>query len=172
LIGGTFTGTGDAANQTAIRMRNFVPQVYIRDVTTSGYAAAVSRETQAFQGNTGLPDGYIDEYWYAGPSFSSRGGTFQQFENTPDTSLGLPIRDTPETFDEPIANWVSPLDFGGVANDGIDDTAAIQAAIDSGARTVYLPNGDWDVEGTIELRGAVERVIGTEASWITSGAGR
>ncbi|MEM8864795.1 MAG: glycosyl hydrolase family 28-related protein [Planctomycetota bacterium] len=172
LVGGTLTGTAGAASQSAIRMRNFVPQVYIRDVTTSGYGDATTRETQAFQGNTGLPDGYIDEYWYAGVSQSRRGGTFQQFENTPDTMLGLPIRETPATFDEPTANWVNPASFGGAPDDGIDDTAAIQAAIDSGAKTIYLPNGDWNIEGTLELRGSVERLIGTEASFVTDGAGR
>jgi len=52
---------------------------------------------------------------------------------------------------------------GALPNDGQDDTAAIQAAIDSGARTVYLPNGTWNLSGTLVLRGAVERFIGCEA---------
>ncbi|MEO1236170.1 MAG: glycosyl hydrolase family 28-related protein, partial [Planctomycetota bacterium] len=137
LVGGQIVGTGDAANQTAIVNGNFVPNVYLRDVSTTGYAAALSRETQAFQGNTGLPDGYIDEYWYAGSSgFSRRGGTFQAFDNTPDTGLGLRVRETPTVVDQPPSAWVNPADFGGIPGDGIDDTAAIQAAIDSGARTV------------------------------------
>ncbi|MEM7680998.1 MAG: glycosyl hydrolase family 28-related protein [Planctomycetota bacterium] len=173
LVGGQIVGTGDAVNQTAIVNGNFVPNVYLRDVSTTGYGAALSRETQAFQGNTGLPDGYIDEYWYAGSSgFSRRGGTFQAFDNTPDTGLGLRVRETPGAFDEPPSAWVNPADFGGAPGDGVDDTAAIQAAIDSGARTVYLPNGDWQVDGTLELRGSVERLLGAEASLITNGGGR
>ncbi|MEO1237150.1 MAG: hypothetical protein AAFX76_10215, partial [Planctomycetota bacterium] len=38
--------------------------------------------------------------------------------------------------------------------------------------TVYLSNGNWEIEGTVELRGNVERLLGTEASLITSGGGR
>ncbi|MEL7088023.1 MAG: hypothetical protein AAGL98_06220, partial [Planctomycetota bacterium] len=60
-------------------------------------------------------------------------------------------------------NWVSPLDFGGVPDDGVDDSVAIQAAIDSGARTVYLPNGAWDLQENVVLRSNVERLLGTEA---------
>ncbi|MEM8781263.1 MAG: glycosyl hydrolase family 28-related protein [Planctomycetota bacterium] len=175
LVGGSLTGTGDAANQSAIRARNFVPNIYIRGVQTSGYGEAITRETQAFQGNGGLPDGLIEEYWYRGGSgVGRRGGTFQAFDNTPDTGLGLEVRDTPDAIDEPVSAWVSPADFDPNARpgDGIDDTAALQAAIDSGARTVYLPNGNWDINGTVQLRGNVERLIGTEASLITDGGGR
>ena len=41
--------------------------------------------------------------------------------------------------------------------------AAIQAAIDSGATTVYLPNGTWNIRRTVELRKNVRRLIGCEA---------
>ncbi|NJL49739.1 MAG: cadherin-like domain-containing protein [Leptolyngbyaceae cyanobacterium SM2_5_2] len=53
--------------------------------------------------------------------------------------------------------------FGGLPNDDIDDTAAIQQAIDSGATTVYLPNGFWKLNGTVELRNNVRRFTATEA---------
>jgi hypothetical protein len=41
-----------------------------------------------------------------------------------------------------------------------DWTAAIQAAIDSGAKTVYFPPGGYQVRGTVHLRGNVERLHG------------
>ncbi|MEM8738856.1 MAG: glycosyl hydrolase family 28-related protein [Planctomycetota bacterium] len=176
LVGGSLTGTGGAASEAAIRVRNSVPSVYIRDVETTGYGQAIERDLTSIprQGNAGLPDGLIEEYWFAGPSNNRRGGTFQAFDNTPDTALGLEIRDTPQVVNEAPDAWVSPTDFDASArpNDGIDDTAAIQAAIDSGARTVYLANGDWTVNGEIQLSGNVERLIGTEASLVTTGGGR
>ncbi|MEM8737038.1 MAG: glycosyl hydrolase family 28-related protein [Planctomycetota bacterium] len=172
LIGGSFTGTGRAAKHAAVRVRNIVPRVYLRDVQTTGYAQAVRREARAKQGNVGLPDGHVEEYWFGGPGLARRGGTFQAFDNTPDTTLGLPVRETPSAPDEPPSAWVSPAAFGGVANDGQDDTTALQAAIDSGARTVYLPHGTWHVEGRVELRGNVHRLLGTEASLETTGNGR
>lgn len=173
VVGGSLAGGPGADSNPAIRVGNFVPAVYLKDVQTQGYGQAVSRETQAFQGNTGLPDGRVDEYWYAGSSgVSRRGGVYQAFDNTPDTSLGLAVRETPDAAITPVNQWGNPADFGAIPNDGIDDTAAIQAAIDSGAQTVYLPNGEWTLNGTLELRGNLERLVGTEARWQTNGAGK
>ncbi len=49
------------------------------------------------------------------------------------------------------AGVVNVLDFGAIPGDGLDDTAAIQAAFDSGTknRVVYLPDGVYDVSDTI-----------------------
>ncbi|MEL7238509.1 MAG: hypothetical protein AAGK78_06580, partial [Planctomycetota bacterium] len=62
------------------------------------------------------------------------------------------------------STWVSPGDFGAIAGDGIDDTAAIQAAIDSGTDTIYIPAGNWTMDGVVEVRGNVQRIIGTEGT--------
>ena len=160
LVGGYLQGEGGAATQTALRNQK---SLYVRDLTTSGFRNAVSNELNAFRGNHGLPDGYVEEYWANGPSDSFRGGTFELFEGTPDTMLRLPILDSPELpWDDP-KGWISPLAFGGLPDDSIDDTAAIQAAIDYGLPTVYLPRGTWQINGTVELRGAVRRLLGTEA---------
>lgn len=90
---------------------------------------------------------------------------------SPGEPLDLPIEETPEAPWDPLDQWVSPLKFGGVPNDDVDDSAAIQKAIDSGATTVYLPNGSWKVATPVEIRGAVRRVIGCEARVINSGLG-
>lgn len=45
---------------------------------------------------------------------------------------------------------VSVMDFGAVANDGVDDTNAFQQAVNT-ARNVYVPAGDFDVSATIHL---------------------
>jgi len=85
--------------------------------------------------------------------------------------LNLPVEETPEVVWDPLDRWASPLAFGGKPNDEIDDGPAIQKAIDSGATTVYLPNGNWRVSTPVEIRGAVHRLIGCEARIFNGGLG-
>lgn len=69
-------------------------------------------------------------------------------------------------------DWVTPADFG-ARGDGIaDDTAALQAALDSG-RPVFVPRGDYRVrmnqlslpDGThLSGEGTLSRIFSTEAS--------
>lgn len=51
-----------------------------------------------------------------------------------------------------FAEAISVKDFSAVGDGVTDDTAAIQAAIDSGARRVTVPTGSYRVDGTISLR--------------------
>jgi hypothetical protein len=90
---------------------------------------------------------------------------------SPAEPLDLPIEETPEAPWDPLEQWVSPLKFGGLPNDDVDDGSAIQQAIDSGATTVYLPNGAWKITSPVEIRGAVRRIIGCEARIINTGLG-
>lgn len=78
-------------------------------------------------------------------------------------SLNLPIKETPDVPWDALNNWESPTHFGAVPNDNVDDSAAIQAAIDSGKTTVYFPNGSYNIEQTIFIRNNVKRIIGLEA---------
>ncbi|MEO0500891.1 MAG: hypothetical protein AAF205_10095, partial [Pseudomonadota bacterium] len=66
-----------------------------------------------------------------------------------------------------FGNWASPADFGGVP--GSDATAALQAAIDSGATTIFIPPSDerWTFDGEIIVRGNVERIIGSDAGFLS-----
>lgn len=90
---------------------------------------------------------------------------------SPAEPLDLPIEETPEAPWDPPQQWVSPLKFGGMPNDDTDDGPAIQQAIDSGATTVYLPNGTWKITAPVEIRGAVRRIIGCEARILNTGLG-
>jgi hypothetical protein len=90
---------------------------------------------------------------------------------SPAEPLDLPIEETPEAPWDPPQQWVSPLKFGGTPNDDTDDGSAIQQAIDSGATTVYLPNGTWKITAPVEIRGAVRRIIGCEARIVNTGLG-
>ncbi|MGC9505942.1 glycosyl hydrolase family 28-related protein [Baaleninema sp.] len=145
LIDANLQGVGNASNEAAVYNEE---QLYVRNLNTSGYEFAID-------GNFQQPDGFVEE--------AIARGEFQTLFDSPQRSLNLDIRETPEVPWDALSQWASPLAFGGVPSDGIDDTAAIQAAIDSGATTVYLPNGTWQLEGELELRNNVRRFLGTEA---------
>lgn len=89
----------------------------------------------------------------------------------PREPMDLPIEETPTVPWDPVETWVSPLQFGGKPDDALDDGPAIQKAIDSGATTVYLPNGSWVISTPVEVRGAVRRLIGCEARILNGGLG-
>jgi hypothetical protein len=67
--------------------------------------------------------------------------------------LDLPIRETPDVPWDPIEKWAGVEKFK--QKDAKDDTAAIQAAIDSGATTVYFPHRNYKISATIFIRGNV-----------------
>ena len=69
---------------------------------------------------------------------------------------------TARTIDSKLKDVVSVKDFGAIGNGVADDTAAIQAAVNSGARTVYFPNGSYKVNSTIRqaTNGYAMRLVG------------
>jgi hypothetical protein len=164
LLDSNLTGIGSAASSNAIINQK---SMYVRNTQTSGYALAVKDVLIAGRGNGDVPIGYIEEYAANGSGASRSGGPFELF-SSPDRTLGLTVQDSPKiTWDNNLNNWDGPqkhiIGNSGRPNDGIDDTASIQAAIDSGAATVYIPQGTWDLAGTLYLRGNVTRLIGTES---------
>jgi hypothetical protein len=60
-------------------------------------------------------------------------------------------------------DWANVLKFGAVGDGKADETAAFQKAIDSGAKTVYLPGGKVYRTKELVLRGACQRLIACEA---------
>jgi len=176
LIDSTLVGDNPASFE-AIRNNK---RMYLRDVSTSGFTDAVNNGgvVNIGRGNlrAGPDDENVIEFWANGAFDSTggtarRGGTFELFDS-PDTSLRMPIREHPTRPYAPLNEWDSPLshqiDLGGgqisgLPDDGIDDTPAIQAAINAGASTIYLPNGTWRIDGTVLLGNNVERLTGAEA---------
>lgn len=60
-----------------------------------------------------------------------------------------------------LANPVNVLEFGAVGNGVIDDTAAIQAAIDASAgRTLYFPKGKYRVTATLHISARSMHLVG------------
>jgi hypothetical protein len=136
---GTAPGTPAVVNDAAMMLRN---------VRTPGYATAVGGKSPPLPAPAGAP-------LLSDPLLKLFDG--------PAAPLNLPVKETPEVPWDPPADWVSPLAFGGKPDDSRDDSAAIQAAIDSGKTTIYLPRGSWHVERPVVIRGNVRRIVGCEA---------
>ncbi len=129
---------------------------YRRGIATaqpSDYHYALGGKYRTFTTDVGVDD-------------DARGNGSVQFEVFAD---GKPIYNSGVVYGNTPAKRVS-LDVSGVndlelkVTDGQDDTAGIQAAIDSGATTVYFPRGTYTVSKTVFIRGNVRRLIGTEAT--------
>jgi hypothetical protein len=153
LVDANLVGTGDAYDRPAILNQK---SMFLRNIQTTGYGMSVEHDDKGRGNEPGVFEPTIDEWL-------SHGSEPTSLFESPNVSLNLPVENIPEQEWDPLSEWVSPLEFGGLPNDNQDDTAAIQAAIDSGATTVYLPNGSWDISGTLALRENVRRFLGTEA---------
>ncbi len=133
--------TGGSAESCAIQSQG---NLYLRDVRTEGYRAAVEQAGKTVPGNR------LTEY-------SSQ--PFEALFSGNSSSLKLPVRETPPMPWEPLSQWVSVRRFASKAQ-GEDWSPAIQAAIDSGATTVYFPHGKYLVKRPILVRGNVRVVQG------------
>jgi hypothetical protein len=118
--------------------------LYARDVSSSGYASALQG-----QGST------ITEY--------DSGPVVTQFGGKP-SSLNLPVEETPFFEDSSLSNWKSVTSYGADRTGRVDSSAAIQAAINSGATTVYFPTGVYLVARTIDVGGKVRMLTGFNSS--------
>jgi hypothetical protein len=83
----------------------------------------------------------------------------------------LPIEETPEYRDNNFYNWANVKSFGAVGDGKNDDTPAIQAAIDSGKSTVYLPFGTYRLGSEVIIRANVCMFRGFGSTLIGDGSG-
>jgi hypothetical protein len=148
LLDSILTGLDSRRPPSAIVNRGLL---FVRGVKSSGYSNVIENR----QGNEQMVSG--DEV-----ALYTSHDPVSLFPATPQP-LNLPVQETPEIPWDPTNQWAGPLKFGGQAGPGADASDAIQKAIDSGATTVYLPNGDWVLRKTVLLRGRVRRLIGCEA---------
>jgi hypothetical protein len=124
-------------------------QVYARNVTSSGYASAISQAGTAVAGSS------VTEYV---------AGEVQQLFTGPKQSLNLPISDPPTFQDNDVANWqaVRPKFYG--------DAAAVQPALDAGKATVYFPHSGYLTYNrtVVTVPASVRKIVGF-GSLMTSG---
>lgn len=119
--------------------------LYARKVTSLGYGTVME----------GQAGDSIKEY-ISGPSFNLFGGEA--------ASLSLPIDETPLFEDPDVGHWKSVTTYGADPSGNSDSSRGIQAAIDSGATTVYFPTGVYSVSRTILVRGKVRLLQGFDSS--------
>ncbi len=154
LVDGRLTGGGPDVPAMVIGSNALV-----RDVTASGYA----RILEAKKG-TGV-DGHEIRLWATQNPILLNGAQADPGR--------LPVKPSPEIPWGPLDGWANAMDYkpekhhvlvrGTGWVDEEDWAPAIQAAIDSGAHTVFLPAGKWHASGVVHVRKNVRRIIGCEA---------
>ena len=149
LAGAHLQGVGAASEKPAVIAD---APLSARDLHTSGYKFALAARVGEKRDLTGpnIP------LFLSKPAASLFG--------EPGPPLNLPVRETPEASWDKLSDWVAPQKFGAKADSESDASGAIQQAIDSGATTVYLPRGNYQIGHTIMIRGNVRRIIGCKAN--------
>jgi hypothetical protein len=148
IDGGTFTG-GLNTNDAIIN-EDGAGVIILRNVVTSGYRFAVN-DMEVNGAPIQIPDGLVA--WHTTDAPLS-------LNPSPITPVNLPIEDAPSSPDIPLAQWVSVKAFGAIENDNLDDTKAVQAAMNSGAPVVYFPSGLYYIAETINVGPSVRRIEG------------
>ena len=156
LVNAKLIGRGSAKNTSAISSAGFI---YARNVVTSGYSNVFS--SNARKAAKSINQTAIDEFT-SRPILSKFASPERTAKGLVKASLQLPIKQFPKLeWDDP-KTWVSVEKFGATPKDKKDDTAAFQAAIDSGATTVFVPSsGRFIINGSLKLRGQVQRFVST-----------
>ncbi len=152
LIDGDFIG--GAPDQPAILIdgKPSDKHFFARNVHVAGYGQALKSTFDAKLD----AKGDIDEYSY--------GPMTRAFPDCVTKTLNLPIKDEPRVpWGDIRKDWANVVTFGAAGDHKTDDTAAVQKAIDSGAKVVYFPAGhQYDCKDLI-VRGNVQRFLACEA---------
>lgn len=168
LLGAHLHAINPDGNTPAIHNQR---QMYLRNVEILGYRLAVNHDDKGRDKGDVGPPGLIAEdtsHKNVRSLFREVGdGTFAQAGEV----SHLPVKETPEIpWGDPAKEWANLLDFGADATGAADASAALQKAIDSGAKTIYLPAGaNFLFSTTVEIRGPVQRLIGLEGRFTAEG---
>jgi Pectate lyase superfamily protein/Carboxypeptidase regulatory-like domain len=146
---------GGNSSNYAIVNRGFL---FARNITTSGYAAAISNN------GTAVPGATVAEY-HTMPDYS-------MFQNN-GKSLNLPIEETPEYFNNTPSDWANVRAYNARPTNPLygifDATAGLQAAFNSGKKVIYLgeigDNGTrYCIYGDVVIPPTVEKIIGLSSA--------
>lgn len=158
LIEAKLSGRGPAGQLPAIINYNG-GRLMVRDITTTGYGRAL--------GDVATPDFAAAFRIEGADKPGSAGPNIAEYFSHPPTrlfpapaqSLRRTAKETPDSpWDDP-KSWANVDDFGADPTGQRDSAAAIQKAMDSGARTVFLP-GSYDLKTAVTIRGPVRRIVG------------
>jgi hypothetical protein len=161
--------TGGSPEAYAIRSGG---GLYVRNLTTAGYKAAIEKRIE--RRRKGKPTTWKTEL-VPGPDVKEFvGDGVVDLWDGAGGALDLPVEETPAVpWGDIHADWVNVRGFAdkvvrreverkGGKKQVSDWSAAIQAAIDSGALCVYFPwqRGGYPVARSVHLRGKVRRLLG------------
>jgi polygalacturonase len=76
-----------------------------------------------------------------------------------------------QTVQTRLEQYVSVKDFGAVGDGVADDTAAIQTALDSGAKVIYFPSGSYGLSADVNVTNSGQTLSGYGAEIIALSAG-
>lgn len=168
LLGAHLHAINPDGNTPAIHNQR---QMYLRNVEILGYRLAVNHDDKGRDKGDVGPPGLIAE----DTSHKNVRSLFREVGDSTFAQAGevshLPVKETPEIpWGDPAKEWANLLDFGADATGAADASAALQKAIDSGAKTIYLPAGaNFLFSTTVEIRGPVQRLIGLEGRFTAEG---
>jgi hypothetical protein len=194
LSGQTVAGLRNAQNQIAatnltattagpaIANNNADGEIVLAGATlhrASGYSGAMiansgtivfrnSNTVDGYQSFTGsnLPGNAINGMWSPSGFENGATGTFSTF---------TAITNPPAAVNNPVTSWVSVATYGAQPSAAFTDTsdnvptvtdaaAGIQAAMNSGASTIYLPHGVYYISTPITIPATVQRIVGMDSS--------
>ncbi len=121
----------------------------LRDVTSSGYARLLSHSVAR------APD-------------ANALASFQHPAPPVAPPTRLPVKETPAAFVAPVSDWVNVKSHGAVGDGKTDDTAALQAALNSGKSVIYLPRATYLITRPLTVPASVRRIEGF-CSYLVSG---
>jgi hypothetical protein len=120
--------------------------LFARDITAAGYKCAVSSN-----GHVVVEPPAVDEYVSSAVLSTETGD--------PARSLHLPVENSPRLLHEAnVSNWASVDEFGAVGDGVVDDTGAIQRAMDSGRPAVLFPKVAYAIHGTVAVPRTVRQI--------------
>ena len=143
--------------------------LYARNVQIAGYAKAIDHADKGRdKGDVAAPARIAEDTSHKDVSTLFREGGDGTF-GAAGAVRHLPVKETPEVAWGDVAkDWVNLISFGADPTGKADASVALQAAIDSGAKTIFLPAAaDFYFAGAVEIRGPVERIIGLEGRFFT-----
>lgn len=138
--------TGLDKNVPAINVKQGT--VFVRNIVTTGYKNAVQ-----INNKTAVNGMDVDEF-VSGPILSLRDGQVKK-------SLNLPIEELPDfSWEADFKNWANVDNFGAKGDGETDDTAAIQAAFNSGKAVIYFPKAVYKCSSAVNVPDSTRHIMG------------